>query len=105
MVDGKPFMYLNSVGDFAVSASSTFWRAAGGYLSLEIRAKYLAFVTNLAGNRCKVEEYTAVASNNDKREQKLQLKKDSTINVKFKTVKAVSYLIISCSFLRNLCYI
>ena len=89
VTDGKPFMYVSSVGDFAVSLSITFWKKLGGYLSLDGRAKFLALVVSLAGDTCKVEEYTAVAANDPEKDKKLQLKKDSTINVKFRSVKAV----------------
>jgi hypothetical protein len=63
---------------------------------------------DLAGDRCKVEEYTAIAPNDAQREQKLQLKKDSTVNIKFRTMKQVGkigillppfFLLFSSSFL------
>lgn len=83
-------MYLSTVGDFVVSMSITFWNKLGGYLSREGRASYVEMVSSLTGDSCKVEEYTAIAANDQEKDKKLQLKKDSTVNVKFKTVKAVS---------------
>ena len=54
----------------------------------------MELVSSLTGDSCKVEEYTAVAANDLEKDKKLQLKKDSTVNVKFRSVKSVGPVIL-----------